>query len=98
MLHRQKVLLHKEHDEFWLMGYRVRHPAYHPHRTHLSSLSKGRKHGSMEVPLYSDYEAPFQTNGDVVSDPNIDVDIPSMQRENFHRKNFTRNLYLQTSH
>jgi hypothetical protein len=97
MLHLQKVLLHKERDEFWLLGYRVRHPTYPPHRTHLSFHSKGM-HAAWKCLFLSDYETPFQTNVGDVSDPNIDADILSMQRENFHLKNSTRNAYLQTSH
>jgi hypothetical protein len=41
--------------------------------------------------IQRNYGAHFQIQvGKVVSYPDIDADIPSMQRENFHRKNHTR--------
>jgi hypothetical protein len=41
----------------------------------------------------------FQTRvGKVVSYPDIDVDIPAMQRENVRPNNYTGNAYLETPH
>jgi hypothetical protein len=45
-----------------------------------------------QCPFPSDHDAPFQIHVDkLVSGPDIDPDIPSLQRENFHRTNHTRN-------
>jgi hypothetical protein len=80
MLYLEKVLLHKERDEFWLMGYRVRYPTYPPHPTHRSFHGQGM-HAAWTCLFLSDYDAPFHTNvGDVVSGQNIDTDILLMQR------------------
>jgi hypothetical protein len=65
MLHLEKVLLHKERDEFWLMGYRVWHQIYPAHRTQLSFNIKGM-HAAWKCLLLTYNEATFQTNvGDV---------------------------------
>jgi hypothetical protein len=34
MLNSEKTLLHKERDEFWLLGYRILYPTYPPHNSH----------------------------------------------------------------
>jgi hypothetical protein len=54
----------------------------------------------MTVPVFSGYNARFQVHvRKLVSDPDIDADILSMQRENCHRRQYeyTRNLLQPTS-
>jgi hypothetical protein len=53
----------------------------------------------MTVPVSLVYDAPFQIHvGKVVSGSDIDDDVPSIQRDNFHSRNHTRIAYLHTPH
>jgi hypothetical protein len=85
LLSEKVVLLQKKCDECWLMGYRVRYLAYPLHPTQWV-LDGQQVHASWELVFLSYYE-PFQVHvGNVVSDPDIYADVPSVQLEYFHRE------------
>jgi hypothetical protein len=82
------------------MGCRVRYPTHPPDTTHCTFHGQHAQ-VAREYLFLSDYDALFQVHvGNVVTDPDVDADIPSMQRENFHRKKkiSTRNVYPHTPH
>jgi hypothetical protein len=90
------VLLQKKCDECRLTGYRVRYPVHPPDSTHCPFHDQ-QAHASWQCLFLSDYDEPFEVHvGKVVSGPDIDVDIPSTLRDNFHRKGHTRNAYSHT--
>jgi hypothetical protein len=93
--HAQYRILHSEKKSdtsagWWVIVCDIKHI--------FLSRSQQNVHAAWECLVLSHYDAPFRTHvGKIVSDPDIGADILSIQRENFHRKNRTRIVYLQTS-
>lgn len=67
----------------WWMCYVIQHTSINPHcPSSTETLANGmRVTASLRL-----HESLFQTHVEVVCGPDINADIRSMQRENFHRK------------
>jgi hypothetical protein len=84
MLFEKVVVLQKKCDKCWLMGWRVRCPVHPPAHCVLHCQQAS---ASWACLFLSHYGALFQVHvRKVVSDADIDADIPSVQREKFNCK------------